>query len=114
MTNNGNFECGKCPSHWQNVLIIFVSCLITVIAVILIIKVTFSAIDNKNNSCSIYLKMMVNHLQLIYLVSTFDLSWPQEVNPLNLRFKHFKKVLNLLPISHNELSLLIALLRRQV
>ena len=63
-------------------LIIFVSCIIAVVLVILVIKVTFSGIDHKNNSCSIYLKIMMNHLQLIYLVSTFDLSWPQEVSVL--------------------------------
>ncbi len=73
------FECGTCPSRWQNVVILFATCIVGMVLIVLIIKATLNATDQKNNPCSIYLKILISHMQLIYLVSTFDFHWPSEV-----------------------------------
>ena len=49
------------------------------VGVVLIIRSTLSGALQRKNIKSVYIKIMMNHLQLIYLTSSFDFEWPDNV-----------------------------------
>ena len=48
--------------------------------IMLIIRSTLQGALQKKKIQSVYMKIMLNHLQLIILTASFDLDWPQKVS----------------------------------
>ena len=69
-----------CPARWKNILFISLISLGTLVGVVLFVKFTISSALSQRSPFSIYLKVLINHLQLVFLTSSFDLSWPDQVN----------------------------------
>ena len=51
-----------------------------IIVIVIIIKSTLDGALVKKNLQSIYIKILMNHLQLILLSASFDFDWPDNVN----------------------------------
>lgn len=79
-TRSSNFSCAKCPEQWKNILLLVGVFLIALILIVLLVKSTLNAVHSEKSPFAIYIKVMINHLQLIFLTSSFDLSWPDQVN----------------------------------
>ena len=43
------------------------------------IRSTLQGAKEKNNVTSIFIKILLNHMQLILLTASFDFEWPQQV-----------------------------------
>ena len=56
--------------------------LLAIALVAFMIKSTFSGAKDKNNVTSIYIKILMNHVQLIVLTASFNFDWPDKVKDL--------------------------------
>ncbi len=81
-SRDSQFQCASCPEPWKNILLLSVFFLLTVAALVLLVKYTLKSAKEEKSPFSIYLRVLINHFQLIFLTSTFDLSWPDQVSSL--------------------------------
>ena len=50
-----------------------------VAGIVFMIRSTLAGALQRKNIQSVYIKLLMNHLQLLILTSTFDLDWPSQV-----------------------------------
>ena len=50
-----------------------------IVGIVFMIKSTLNGALQRKNIQSVYIKILMNHLQLIYLTSSFDFDWPDNV-----------------------------------
>ncbi len=76
---NGYF-CSKCPLFKFNILRLLGILLIAVLFGVVLIRSTL-VLGRKNvvSFQSVYMRILMNHLQLIILTASFHLDWPQKV-----------------------------------
>lgn len=75
-SRDSQFRCAPCPKPWKNILLISIIFVVTLAAIVFLVKYTISSAKSQKSPFSIYMKVLINHLQLIFLTSSFDLSWP--------------------------------------
>lgn len=56
----------------SNIVIFIVVVVIVVVALVMMVRSTLAGALEKKNAVSIYIKILMNHLQLILLVSSFN------------------------------------------
>jgi len=78
-SKTGNFECGLCPEKTTNIVRLGLIGVAAVIAVVYLVRSTLNGAKDEKNVTSIYLKIIMNHFQLILLTASFDFEWPQQV-----------------------------------
>ncbi|CDW79966.1 UNKNOWN [Stylonychia lemnae] len=78
-SSTGNFQCSKCPDMVSNVIIMIAIIFGVGFALVMMVRSTLAGALEKKNAVSIYMKILMNHFQLILLVSSFNFSWPEEV-----------------------------------
>lgn len=76
-TNN---SCAKCPEEINNIIRICIVGLVVLIVLMLIIRSTMRSAYKSKSIFSIYIKIMLNYLQLISLTSQLRLQWPDIVD----------------------------------
>ncbi|CDW88390.1 UNKNOWN [Stylonychia lemnae] len=72
----GYYNCTECPDNIQNILRIVFILITTVFLLGLFIRLTMRTSIENLNPISIYLKLLLNHVQLIALTQSFELLWP--------------------------------------
>ena len=78
-SRTGDYEWGKCPDPvWNIIRIVLVMTGVTV-GLVILIKSTLAGALQRKNIQSVYIKLMMNHLQLIILASSFNFDWPSRV-----------------------------------
>eukprot|EP00347_Sterkiella_histriomuscorum_P016469 403353061 len=78
-SSTGNFQCGKCPGMAQNIIIMMLIIIGVGLMFVMMVRSTLAGALEKKNAVSIYMKILMNHFQLILLVSSFNFSWPEQV-----------------------------------
>ena len=78
-SRTGDFECSKCPDPVWNIIRIALVMIAVVFWIVILIRSTLSGALQRKNIQSVYIKLMMNHLQLIILASSFDFDWPSRV-----------------------------------
>ncbi|CDW87526.1 UNKNOWN [Stylonychia lemnae] len=78
-SRTGDFECSKCPDPIQNVIRLFFIMIGLSALVVFTVRSTLQGAKEKNNVTSIFMKILLNHIQLILLTASFDFKWPDEV-----------------------------------
>lgn len=43
------------------------------------LRATYKSPRNRKSLIPAYLKILINHIQILFLISTFDLEWPNEI-----------------------------------
>ena len=72
-------ECAKCPSIAWNIAQLVMIYVFKLGLLIYTIRSTLaSALELKNNQ-SVYIKIMINHLQLLALTASFNFEWPSSI-----------------------------------
>ncbi len=71
--------CAKCPQDSINILRLCLIFLAALCALIYIVKTTLRGAKETNNVTSIYIKILLNHTQLILLTASFNFYWPKEL-----------------------------------
>ena len=79
-SKTSSYKWGKCPNPTWNIIRLLLIFLAIIIGIILIVRSTLSGALQKKNLQSVYIKLLMNHLQLLTLTSSFDLRWPDSVN----------------------------------
>lgn len=63
----------------MNVVRIIATLLGAIILIVFMIKSTMAGAVEKKNVTSIYMKIMMNHMQLVTLTASFNFNWPPQV-----------------------------------
>ena len=90
--SNSNFQCAACPEQWKNILLLILVLLLASAVIIIFIKMTLMSTQAKKSNTSVYIKILVNHLQLIVITLNFNLDWPDEVTQFKETIKPFADV----------------------
>ena len=72
-------QCGKCPSvGWNIVKLTLIMCGQIILIIITVRSTIASALEIKNIQ-SVYIRILLNHLQLLTLTASFEFDWPNAV-----------------------------------
>ena len=74
--------CQECPDPAVNGIRICGITIAVLILIIFLVKSTMSSALRPRELTSVYLRILMNYLQLVMLTSTFNLNWPNEVKSL--------------------------------
>jgi len=78
---SGDYGCSLCPKSVQNILrITGIIILMSFIVVFMVRSTLASAL--KKNIHSVYIKIFMNHMQMLLITASFDLDWPSQVKVL--------------------------------
>jgi len=75
-SRTGTYVCSPCPNPVWNVIRIVMIILFAASLIVFMIRSTLAGAVEKKNVTSIYMKILMNHLQLITLTASFNFSWP--------------------------------------
>lgn len=75
---SGSFGCAQCPDPLINLLRVIGIILILAFIVALLVRSTINSATRKNTH-SVYLKIFMNHLQLLAICASFKFEWPSFV-----------------------------------
>eukprot|EP00347_Sterkiella_histriomuscorum_P007237 403349735 len=75
-SRQGDFKCAECPAQGANVARLIFIFIAVLGLVVFLIRSTLLGAKEKKNLTSIFLKIMMNHLQLILLTASFNFDWP--------------------------------------
>lgn len=78
-SKNDSFKCDKCPDPVWNVFRLLLILAGIIIWIVIMIRSTIVGATQMKNLQSIYIKILMNHLQLLVLTSSFDFKWPTNV-----------------------------------
>ncbi|CDW82324.1 UNKNOWN [Stylonychia lemnae] len=78
-SRDNDYQCAECPEPALNVLRLITIFIAIVILIVLIIRSTLKGAQDINNVTSIYLKILLNHFQLILMTASFDFQWSQQI-----------------------------------
>ena len=71
--------CGKCPNKKTTIISIILLCMGILTISFLLVKTTLTSAFSPKALHSIYIKIFTNYLQLVFIVTQFDLEWPSYV-----------------------------------
>ncbi len=84
-SRTGNYECTICPDQTMNILRLVGLAFIAIFGIAFIVKSTLASATEKKNYLSVYIRILLNHMQLVILTASFNLRWPDLVlDVLNL------------------------------
>ena len=81
-SRTSGFEWGLCPNQVWNVIRLLLVFIAVIIGIAILIKSTLSGALQKKNVQAVYMKLLMNHIQLLFLASTFQLKWPSRVEDI--------------------------------
>ena len=64
---------------WQNILLLIIVAVVVIGGIIFLIVITLRTMSERKSPFSSYIKIFTNHLHLILLTASFDLSWPSVI-----------------------------------
>lgn len=74
-----NGICTKCPKKSTNIISVILLCLGILTLSFVLVKTTLTSAFSPKAVHSIYIKIFTNYLQLVFIVTQFDLEWPSYV-----------------------------------
>lgn len=69
------YNCETCLPAWKNLLQIFGVIIAFALAISMLVKSTIAA-ASKPVVYGVFIKILLNHTQMIFIVSNFDMKWP--------------------------------------
>ena len=75
----GTAKCAKCPEMSSNVTKLVFMALLLVGMFSFMVRSTLNSAAQPKNLTSVYMKILMNHFQLILLVSSFNFKWPAQL-----------------------------------
>jgi hypothetical protein len=77
-SHTASYECGKCPDDVLNTIRIIGFFVLVFVIVIILVVFTIRGANNKRNTLGVYNRVLVNHIQMLVIIYSFDLQWPTE------------------------------------
>ena len=81
-SRTNDYEWGAWPNVVWNAIRLFLIFIAVIIGIIIIIRSTLAGAIQRKNIQSVYIKILMNHLQLLTLTASFKLKWPSNVDDL--------------------------------
>lgn len=78
-SRSGDYECAKCPAAYLNIIRLALVAIAAVIGIAFMVRSTLAGALQRKNIQSVYIKILMNHLQLIVLTASFNFDWPSSV-----------------------------------
>ncbi|CDW91326.1 UNKNOWN [Stylonychia lemnae] len=78
-SRDGDYKCSLCPNRGLNILRLIALFIGAVTLVVFMIRQTLKGAKDMNNVTSIYLKILLNHFQLLLMTTSFDFQWSQQI-----------------------------------
>eukprot|EP00347_Sterkiella_histriomuscorum_P005934 403354704 len=78
-SRTGDHKCSKCPDKTANSFRLIVIGIAVFLLLIFLVRSTLNSATQKNNITNIYMKILLNHFQLIMITATFDINWSEEI-----------------------------------
>ncbi|TNV88247.1 hypothetical protein FGO68_gene13755 [Halteria grandinella] len=75
----GLAKCAKCPDMVSNVIKLSGMMLLIIGIFTFMVRSTLNSATQPKNTTSVYMKILMNHFQLILLVSSFNFQWPEQL-----------------------------------
>jgi len=72
-------KCKKCPSSFANVVRLLLFAFVVVIIAIIFVGATLRGAQDSRNYQPVYFKIIVSHIQLLFLSISFDMKWPSAI-----------------------------------
>lgn len=76
---SGKYNCGICPNPVTNIIRITGIMVAVVVAIGFLVKSTLSGATKKNIH-SVYIKIFMNHIQLLAICGSFNFRWPPMIS----------------------------------
>eukprot|EP00347_Sterkiella_histriomuscorum_P017660 403348489 len=81
------FACQQCPDTYWNALRLIITAMAAGLALAMLIKSTLKGATARKNVMSIYTKILMNHLSLLLIATSFNFQWPDLINNFLNSFK---------------------------
>ena len=79
-SRTGNYGWSKWPDIVWNIFRLVLLSAVVVVWIIFMIRSTFSNTLQVKNVQSVYIRILMNHLQLLVITASFNFNWPSNVN----------------------------------
>lgn len=79
MTLDSNYVCNFCPGNAINIVRLLFIGMGFLMLIVFMIRSTLNGAQNIKNVTSVYVKILMNHIQIISLTASFDFNWPELV-----------------------------------
>eukprot|EP00347_Sterkiella_histriomuscorum_P023840 403333206 len=86
-SRESEFSCSKCPDKFWNAARLLLTFIGAGLALALLIRSTLKGATARKNVISIYTKIVMNHLSLLAIATSFNFSWPDKLNEFFSSFK---------------------------
>ncbi|CDW88635.1 UNKNOWN [Stylonychia lemnae] len=74
-----NFECSKCPDDLSNSFKLLALSVLIITALVFLIKFTIAGALEQKNYLSVFIRILMNHIQLLIITASYDLQWPDQL-----------------------------------
>jgi hypothetical protein len=81
-SRTGDYQCGKCPDNVLNIIRITGFLLLMILILFILVKFTIQGANNKRNVLAVYNRILVNHVQMVVIIYSFRLKWPDNFESL--------------------------------
>jgi predicted outer membrane repeat protein len=81
-SRTGTYEWSKWPDPVWNIIQIILILMAVILGIAIMVRSTLAGALQRKNIQSVYIKLLMNHLQLILLTASFDFDWPSKVTKL--------------------------------
>ena len=78
-SRTGSNKCAKWPNPIWNAIQLSLILVVVITGLVIIIRSTLNGAFQRKNLQSVYIKILMNHLQLIILAASFEFNWPKRV-----------------------------------
>ena len=75
---SGNFECEECPALWANIAVTVILFVVSMTGIAILVKSVIQGADQKKPLYAVYFKILLNHYQLLQVISKILFRWPIE------------------------------------
>eukprot|EP00347_Sterkiella_histriomuscorum_P024148 403332142 len=93
-SRQGDFKCATCPEKVMNIVRLIFIFFAVVFLIVFIVRSTLLGAKEQKNITNIFIKIMMNHLQLILLTASFNFAWPSMVVDFFSQLKPVAQVSN--------------------
>ena len=73
------FTCKECPDPFTNMMTTLITAIVLIVIIVFLVQSSIDGSNRKKPLYSVYLKIFLNHYQLLQVISSIDFTWPEEI-----------------------------------
>jgi len=72
-----SYKCSKCPNQADNTVKLFFLFLAMMAGIVFLVRSSLQGALQKKSFLSVFIRILMNHFQLLTITASFDLNWPE-------------------------------------